>query len=664
MSNNKAEKEELKKLEDEAYNELCQIIAEAMITQDIVLLDQRIVYWKKKYKKLLDSNTSASQNFKKRIEYLLNEYYSEITQYILKQIRKNEQKKLENQGKAMRKLRYIIDDTNDLSLLKKKVKEWEDKYPISGFLNMYQKRIKVYTSEKYLKEHSFDQEMAFHDLYYITKLSRTYDELKDEVEKWEDKYSINNKFKLDDFINHQSDINRYTSDEYLKSIAHADNSDNQDLILPEGKISDSSLSKQSAAYSSLISIAKKPNNINEIFDWVYKYNSIEFNDEYKNLILSNSAIYLDYSPTYLSTLSVPKINLSNSLSFEEYQKIDEIKKYVVISYFNLLLPPERRMSNNYFDEHIEKIYRKSKAARFSDEYIEADNILTKNSIDTDLHNQAPDLIIDIPNKQIISVAEDVIPEKSIIKNTDKTAQEKQVPTFVDTEEIQKKDNIKSTPATPEEPVKHIVTEELIIVEENPKHSNLDSLIEPPDMEEDKLEEDTTIKLIKEDSETLKPITKVPEKIVSIKDSEAKKVSSAEIDNTIKPLKLDSLSDTEIPVTLEEKPKETIATIANPKVVTLDKRPTKSQSDNLSISEKKPKIELSNEPQTVQEEHEDFTPDTIIAVSPLFFEIMNNKINTQKQQSTIVTVINTHVDDYITTNSNKTNDISITKINSN
>ena len=50
MGNAKAEKEELKKLEDEAYFELCQIIAEAMQEQSIELLDFRITSWKNKYK--------------------------------------------------------------------------------------------------------------------------------------------------------------------------------------------------------------------------------------------------------------------------------------------------------------------------------------------------------------------------------------------------------------------------------------------------------------------------------------------------------------------------------------------------------------------------------------------------------------------------------------
>ena len=45
-----------------------------------------------KHKKLLDN---PSPEFKKRIEYLLNEYYSSVTQYIQSQIKFNENKKIE-----------------------------------------------------------------------------------------------------------------------------------------------------------------------------------------------------------------------------------------------------------------------------------------------------------------------------------------------------------------------------------------------------------------------------------------------------------------------------------------------------------------------------------------------------------------------------------------
>lgn len=369
----KMNKEDLKKLEDEAYFELCQIIAEALQLQDIQLLDIRIAAWKKKYKKLLDSPYSSS--FKKKIEFLLNEYYSNVTQYILQQLKKTEHKKIEKQYKAMRKLRTIIEETKDLKTLKEKIKEWKEKYPVDAFLKMYQKKINLLTSEKNLKENAFDQDQAFHDLYYITKKTGTVEELKKEVEKWKEKYRIDKKFKIDDFKSkYLSDVKRYTSDEYLDSIARHDEeppkNQNEAVEPPKQVVNDidiSDISLQDRAYKKLLNIMTQKNNINEVFDWVYKNGSIKFNDKYKELILA--ATYLEYSPTYLTRIKPPSISiLDKTLSYDEYKNIADIKRYAIISYFNLLLPKDQAISNNYFDNYVREIHYKSKQKK---EYIKA-----------------------------------------------------------------------------------------------------------------------------------------------------------------------------------------------------------------------------------------------------------------------------------------------------
>ena len=371
MAESKFEKEELKKMEEQAYFELCQIIAEAMQLQDITLLDYRISSWKNKYKKLLDG--LASPEFKKKIEYLLNEYYSSVTQYIYSQIKFKENKKIENQSKALVKLYRIIKETNDLKTLTSKVKDWENKYPKSSFLKMYQKKIDSYTSRKNLEANAFNQDEAFSDLVAITKRTATFEEFSKAREEWEKKYSIHNKFELKDFIKHQSEVSRYTSDEYLHSISRNEVSENEpssdisktdaSTTQPEvaGK-SYSDLSKQAAAYAKLLAISQRPNNVNEMFKWVYKNSSLSFNDKYKELILN--ATYLDYSPTYLDKLKTPNLDINNkSLSYGEFNEINDIKKYAIISYFNLLLPPNEAISNNFFNSCIRAVYTKSEEAK-------------------------------------------------------------------------------------------------------------------------------------------------------------------------------------------------------------------------------------------------------------------------------------------------------------
>lgn len=59
------------------------------------------------------------------------------------------------------------------------------------------------------------------------------------------------------------------------------------------------------------------------------------------------------------------------------------------------------------------------------------------------------------------------------------------------------------------------------------------------------------------------------------------------------------------------------------------------------------VEFSEDPLSI-EENEDLSPDTIIAISPLFFEIINKKVETQKQQTIIITSINDTVTRYMST----------------
>lgn len=421
--NKKTQTEDLKKLEDQAYFELCQIIAEAMQYQDVELLNVRISTWKNKYKKLLDDSPSNS-NFKKRIKFLLTQYYSSVTQYILNQLKLKEEKKIEHQGKALKKLYNIIKETNDLNLLKKKVSEWQKKYPIDGFLKMYQKRIKLNTSEKNLKENAFEQEKAFSDLVSITKTNGTIDELKDKLENWEDTYGINDKYRIDDFLKHQSDIKRFTSNEFLQSIARDDinqNNPNEIENIAVYNKSCSPLSVQEKAFASLISISKSSNSIDEMFAWVYKNKDIKFNDKYKELILN--ATYLQYSPTYLNKLPKPNMDVSkSSLTLDEYQNINNIKKYAIISYFNLLLPSGKSISNDYFNSCIHTIYSKSRKNTILNEFenTSIEDILDSGlQIDLSISSKSLDEIEELPSIVNENSSEDILElEVEITENKD------------------------------------------------------------------------------------------------------------------------------------------------------------------------------------------------------------------------------------------------------
>ena len=217
MSKDPNKKEENQIDEERAYLELCQIIAEALETMDINLLQYRINEWKKKY-----PYEKFSKNLKAKIDFLLSQYYTEIINQILKTIKERREKKKFDQGKAMVKLYKIIKETNDLKELNKKVEAWKKEFPINDFMDMYKKRAKKYTSRKYLEENSFDTKKAFYDLHDTLNVNATYEELKEKVKVWEKDYRIGEKFKVEDFKGKSSEVKRMLDDEYLYSISKED----------------------------------------------------------------------------------------------------------------------------------------------------------------------------------------------------------------------------------------------------------------------------------------------------------------------------------------------------------------------------------------------------------------------------------------------------------
>lgn len=609
MGNAKAEKEELKKLEDEAYFELCQIIAEAMQEQSIELLDYRIASWKNKYKKLLDN---PSPNFKKRIEYLLTEYYSSVTQYIQSQIKFNENKKIENQSKALRELYVIIRDTDDLKTLEKKVNAWKEKYPKDKFLKMYQSKYEHMTSKRNLRENAFDQEVAFKDLIEITKHTGTFEEFEREREQWENKYSIHDKFELDDFIKHQSDIKRYTSDEYLHSISRDEEpKENSNLTASETTEAPkkteqeeqpqkvySDLAKQASAYTALLAISQKPNNVNEMFKWVYKNGSIKFNDKYKELILN--ATYLDYSPTYLNKLKTPDLNVNNkSLSYKEFKEMDDIKRYAIISYFNLLLPPDKAISNGFFNSCINTVYAKSEKAKYTNSSLnEINQENLKDGIEIKLSKSDAEQELDLPE-----LKKQEIPDTEVEKVSTSTAEEKQEENIDSAKKLQE-----DLPTEPEElTTEHIKQDE--VKRENELATNPNDEVKEQSKEMDNKPEIPTIQ-DNQDEQSLVKENNTPTMNLEVEEEPSKE-------------ELFSLTEKAV-----EEPRIDVP---------------------LANSFEEPVIEEVKEVENV--ELEPLQQEQIITVSPLLFSAINYK----SKQADALEKIDEHVNEYVLSSSKTISD---------
>ena len=300
-----------------------------------------------------------------------------------------------------------------------------------------------------------------------------------ERKSWEDKYSIHNKFELDDFIKHKSEIKRYTSDEYLHYISNEEEKKEDSINVevdspnePEPKEHQekqpqeiySDLAKQASAYTALLAISQKPNNVNEMFKWVYKNGSIKFNDKYKELILN--ATYLDYSPTYLNKLRTPDLNVNNkSLSYNEFKEMDDIKRYAIISYFNLLLPPDKAISNGFFNSCINTVYAKSEKAKYTNSSLnEINQENLKDGIEIKLSKSDSEQELDLPE-----LKEQDIPETEVEKVPSSVAEEKQEENIDSEKKLQE-----DLPEFSEKlPVEHIKQDDVKIstIQDNPKEQN-------------------------------------------------------------------------------------------------------------------------------------------------------------------------------------------------
>lgn len=635
-SKNISEKD-LKKLEDEAYFELVQIIAEAMQLEDINILNTRIDEWKRKYKKLLDRpSTSSRSDFKKRIEYLLSQSYLQgIADYILNRLKLKEQKKVEKQAKAIRELYRIIKDTNDYDLLKKKVKKWEEKYPVDGFLRMYQKRIEFYTRDKTIRENSFKQEEAFSDLVDITKKYATLDELNVMIDEWEKKYSINDKYSIDDFLNYQREVERFTSDEFLQSIAREDrildNAEKSEIDVASeyNNKSFSDLSVQASSYAALLAISKSPNSINEMFRWVYKNRHIKFNDKYKELILSST--YLDYSPTYLNKLSKPDMDMSkSSLSFNEYKHINDIKRYAIISYFNLLLPPEKAISNDYFTKNVQIVYAKSEKARTTSKMdedvssLQVDEMLDS-GIEVSLNNPNDDKL---ENTEIIKdVKNDIIIETPEV--------------IVDTEELEKDDIIQITPD------KITVEDNIPDVTVQDKESKSEPIIDSSEAEhvlDSNIEDVEDIKKSNNVKEPTNVNVETIENFLTVENS-----SSINVE-TSKP----EIEETEF---ISEPSEESINTQVNYSNDIQDNKIIGFDSEEVPTSDTALETEVSYSSLSIEPEEikEDLDYSTVVALSPLFIVAVNNL----DKQASIVDRIDSDTTEHV--NEQKKQEVEISEI---
>lgn len=77
--------------------------------------------------------------------------------------------------------------------------------------------------------------------------------------------------------------------------------------------------------------------------------------------------------------------------------MDDIKRYAIISYFNLLLPPDKAIPNVFFNSCINTVYLKTEKARFANSSLtELNQESLKNGIEIKLSKPDAEQELDLP----------------------------------------------------------------------------------------------------------------------------------------------------------------------------------------------------------------------------------------------------------------------------
>ena len=273
--------------------------------------------------------------------------------------------------------------------------------------------------------------------------------------------------------------------------------------------------------------------------------------------------------------------------------MDDIKKYAIISYFNLLLPPDKAISNNFFNTCISTIYTKSEKAKYANNSlneIKQENLIDGIEIKLSKSDAEKEINIqEIRNQNIPNVDKKEIPSSSPeeikSKQTDPT---EKLQEFVPNEKEKKKSGKEN--------------EEKIIVAVPPVLASL--------AEESKADEQVLPH----------PIETKPEK-------QEIKVENKENENTV----INSEIEEEKGIIID---------------LEIEKEPVKNENnDNINLvydvlEEQEDITEPIKNPEIT--ESKPLQQKEIITVSPLFFSVINNK----DKQAQIVKNIDNHVDEYV------------------
>lgn len=360
--------------EEEAYYELCEIIATAQQTGDYVRFQNDLNQWKKHY-----PIESFSEEYKSKIKYMLSEKFLDS---ILKDYLVFERCSKMDPSKQLDKLRRIYTRAKEHKDAKKldadlaafykdyPLKYLKEKFPhIIARLNSNGFREKIL--QKFDSNKAYDE---FSNLIYNAKGFSSFEELEDSLKPLKEKYP------LEDFSpDYRSKLEDLLKEDSLKEIVANNGSLAEELKIDEltsgtvinledesQTIPNHGILNQKTAYFELLEIMKNPNNVNGVFDWAYTYMKYigKFDDYHKGLILSALLPYYKFPKQKDYSIPIMKSKSNHHLSFDEYSSIDDIKKTTVLQ-FLAIVSTDGGLSNNDI-ERLETVHSNSKKAEAVD----------------------------------------------------------------------------------------------------------------------------------------------------------------------------------------------------------------------------------------------------------------------------------------------------------
>lgn len=391
--------------EEEAYYELCEIIALAQRTGNYTKFQNDLNQWKKHYPIEL-----FSDKYKSKIKYMLSE---EFLDSILKDYLAFEKYSKLDPNKQLDKFRKIFaraENHKDEKKLDADLKAFYKDYPLEYLKEKFPHIIARLTSKSYREKilQKFDSREAYEEFVAVIYTPKNYSSLSDFEAAIK---PLQEKYPLDDFSNeYRSKLEPLLSESSLKQIFESANEsttlefndldDGTIIDLEDSKALSAGVFNQKTAYFELLEIMKNPNDVNGVFDWSYKYMRFinGFDDYHKGIILSTLLPYYKIPKQEDYRIPIMDSKSHDYLSFKEYQSMDEIKMAAILQYLAIISTTGNLTNDDI--QNLETIHSNSMKAQAVDTVVasldsfekEADNSLELTLSDPDYFNYGENVL--------------------------------------------------------------------------------------------------------------------------------------------------------------------------------------------------------------------------------------------------------------------------------